>query len=398
MNKERRRLDRIKGCLLGGAIGDALGYPVEFLSYDEIRMRYGVSGINFYNITSNSKAIISDDTQMTLFTASGVISKYVDLAFNKVDKPIHDYVYYSYLDWLKCQGYEKHIKDNSRKDSWLVDVPELNHQRSPGRSVVSALAKFDEGHKYSLTNPINDSKGCGALMRVAPLGLIDDMEHIDQCLEASEIAALTHGHPMSHLACQYYVLIINNIMKDDGRTLWRIAKDALKELKYHFDATPPKQYEEFFYRCKEYIPEFVEKMRKALVLVKYDLVMKEDRTAKDETPEIIKSLGEGWVAEEALAIALYCAVRYQTEPDQGIRKAVNHDGDSDSTGALTGQLLGAYYGVSLFPPYHTDKLELSDVIEEIATDLAACNHLDKLSKAERENLKKKYIEHVRYQR
>lgn len=396
MNKERRRLSRIKGCLFGGAFGDSLGYPVEFLSLDEIKKKYGRGGINYFCF-SNSKALISDDTQMTLFTASGVISKYVKAYFLKEDKPINYYVYYSYLDWLKTQGFKKEIKNPRRKDSWLADVKELHHQRFPGKSVISALTRFDEDHKYNFNNPINDSKGCGALMRVAPLGLIDASEDIDFGLEASYIASFTHGHPLSYLSCQYYALIIHYIMKDDGRTLWRIAKDALRDIKHHYDFQPRNGNEDIFNKTVPYVPEFVEKMKKTLILVKYDMV-KEDKTAKDNAPEIIKSLGEGWVAEEALAIALYCAVRYQTEPEIAIRKAVNHDGDSDSTGALTGQLLGAYYGDSIFPPYCFDKLELADVIDEIATDLANCTELDKLSKEEKEAYKTKYIDNVRYQR
>ena len=396
MNKERRRISRIKGCLFGGAFGDSLGYPVEFLSLDEIKTKYGRGGINYFSF-SNSKALISDDTQMTLFTASGVVSKYAKAYFLKEDKPINYYVYYSYLDWLKTQGFDKKTKDPNRKDSWLVDVPELNHQRFPGRSVISSLTKFDEDHKYNFDNPINDSKGCGALIRIAPLGLIDASVDVDFGLEASYIASFTHGHPLSYLSCQYYALIIHNIMKDDGRTLWRIAKDALRDVKHHYDLPPNEERKSFFNKLVPYVPEFVEKMKKVLILVKYDMV-KEDKTARDNAPEIIKSLGEGWVAEETLAIALYCAVRYQTEPEIAIRKAVNHDGDSDSTGPLTGQLLGTFYGDSIFPPYCFEKLELVDVIDEIASDLAVCTHLDNLSSKEKNVFKTKYIDNVRYQR
>lgn len=74
MPEDSREKDRIRGCLFGGASGDALGYPVEFLSDDDIRVQYGDKGITRYSLDPKShKALISDGTQMTLFTANGLL-------------------------------------------------------------------------------------------------------------------------------------------------------------------------------------------------------------------------------------------------------------------------------------------------------------------------------------
>ncbi|PUX67692.1 ADP-ribosylglycohydrolase family protein, partial [Cronobacter sakazakii] len=84
--------------------------------------------------------------------------------------------------------------------------------------------------------------------------------------------------------------------------------------------------------------------------------------------EAIKTLGEGWVAEEALAIALFCALRARSF-EEGVLMAVNHDGDSDSTGAIVGNLLGAMYGITALPETWLARLELNAVIQEMADDL-----------------------------
>jgi ADP-ribosylglycohydrolase len=85
--------------------------------------------------------------------------------------------------------------------------------------------------------------------------------------------------------------------------------------------------------------------------------------------EAIHSLGEGWVAEETLAIAIYCALKYSNNFKSAIIASVNHNGDSDSTGAVTGNILGAYLGLSAIPKQHLQNLELRDIIFELADDL-----------------------------
>ena len=92
------------------------------------------------------------------------------------------------------------------------------------------------------------------------------------------------------------------------------------------------------------------------------------KTTKNDADNI-RSLGEGWVAEETLAIAIYCAVRYQDDFSKALCVSVNHDGDSDSTGAVTGNILGAYYGYENIPAQWKDHLECADVIDEITVDL-----------------------------
>ena len=233
-------------------------------------------------------------------------------------------------------------------------------------------------------------------MRIAPLGLIAH-KYGDPFVESARIGGITHGHPMSHLSCQLMTIIINNMFKYDDKSLWTIIKDSARELKYRYDEPQPYYLRPVYDMTIVYVPVFIKLMKNALVKVKYAMVQ-EKRGALIKDSDMIASLGQGWVAEEALAIAIYCAVRHSHNPMEGIRAAVNHDGDTDSTGALTGQILGAYHGLKAFPDEYIKNLELSDIIMEMADDLAkGCTFSpnDPPSK-EKEIWETKYIHHTRY--
>jgi len=90
--------------------------------------------------------------------------------------------------------------------------------------------------------------------------------------------------------------------------------------------------------------------------------------SEEDWPNIAR-LGEGWVGDEALAIAVYCCLRYTHDFNQCMTAAVNHDGDSDSTGAIAGNILGALYGYEALDQKWKEHLELHDVILEMADDL-----------------------------
>ena len=345
-NRNRNTPEYFRGCLVGGAIGDALGYAVEFLSYPSIIAKYGKDGITKYDIKEGQKALISDDTQMTLFTANGILIGKTRTIIRGVGADPYCYVYSTYKDWLKTQGYKTECE---HKYSWLLDVPELHHRRAPGNTCLTALQSKDMG---TLDRPLNTSKGCGSVMRVAPFGLafghLENQNPQAFWNQSASIGALTHGHHMSHLACALMSSIIGRIihiatLEDD---LKELISGAIHDLKNNIHGFNHKE-------------EFCHLMDEAVSLTDNDL----------SDVENIKKLGEGWVAEEALAIAIYCACRYQNDPIEGIIAAVNHGGDSDSTGSIAGNILGAWAGISAFDEYWTRNLELNDVIIEIADDL-----------------------------
>ena len=179
-----RYLDRILGCLVGGAAGDALGYPVEFQSYDQICRAYGPEGVQSYALDRHGKALISDDTQMTLFTANGILTGAARAATRGISGPVHTYIARAYQDWLNTQS-SLYRRSGEAQRCWLCDVPELSASRAPGTTCLSALEnnRRTKRCQVALDQPCNHSKGCGGIMRVAPLALYHFRNSLEELVE-----------------------------------------------------------------------------------------------------------------------------------------------------------------------------------------------------------------------
>ena len=338
-----RSRDKFRGCLIGGAAGDALGYTVEFMREKQIYSRYGSQGITDFEL-KNGVAQISDDTQMTLFTATGLLLCTTRGMMRGIMGSYADYIHSSYNDWLKTQE-ERFPLPDEYHHSWLVNVPELFHPRAPGNTCLSALSS---GKCGTIENPINRGKGCGGVMRVAPIGLYFNDKHIDIkeiARTGAEAAAITHGHTLGWMPAAALVQIIHEISQNDDPVY-----DAVMKTLYTQDEMWPESED------KELLLDL---LRKAIDLASMD---------KNDL-EAIHKLGEGWVAEETLAIAVYCALKYSDDFDKALIASVNHNGDSDSTGAVTGNILGARLGLTGIPQKYTKELELRNIILEIADDL-----------------------------
>lgn len=329
--------DRVRGCLLGGAVGDALGAPVEFLSLAEIRATFGSEGVADYAEAYGQRGATTDDTQMTLWTVEGLIradNRFRTRGICHMPSVVHR----AYLRWLATQEGVGPLQRNNPDmgdlvTGWVWGQPVLHARRAPGNTCLSALRL---GKMGEIEHPINDSKGCGGIMRVAPIGLVTKDPFGFGC----EIAALTHGHPSGYLAAGAFALIVAESFR--GRPLTEAINAALNELRRipGHDETS----------------HTIEKARHLAALGHIE-------------PESVERLGAGWVAEEALAIALYCAL-VARDFRSGVLLAVNHGGDSDSTGSLTGQLLGVQGGEAVIPTRWLVALEGRDVIEQVAEDLS----------------------------
>ena len=335
------KLDRYRGCLLGGAAGDALGYPVEFLSLAEIRKQYGPAGITEYKL-QRGVAQISDDTQMALFTANGLLYNATRRRLFAPGGGPETYVMAGfYQEWLRTQQ-EPYRRSAGWHFAWLMNVPDLYRRRAPGCTCMEAIAREAQG---TPEDPINESKGCGGIMRVAPAGLwLDYPENV--CQLATELAAMTHGHELGYLPAGVLGYCVSALAHGKADCVLDAVRRALKWTARQFPGA-------------RHFQELTDLVEKAVRL------SGEDR----EDTDVIRELGEGWVAEETLAIAVYCALKYENDFDRALIAAVNHDGDSDSTGAVTGNLLGARLGLAGIPPKYLERLELKSVILELADDL-----------------------------
>lgn len=351
-----RTKDQVLGCMVGGAVGDALGYAVEFSSYGSIVKQYGEKGITRYALDRHGLAQISDDTQMSLFTAAGILLGMTRGYMRGIMGRIDTYCRFTYLDWLHTQEWTSRHED-ARVDSWLMDVPELYSRRAPGNTCLSALHSIEEGKE-----PRNNSCGCGGVMRTAPLALLNQLHgysdgdklYCNMC--AAEAARITHKHPLGFIPSAILNDILMQILEDSGRR--RIEEYVEEALLRLYEIVSQED------EGKKYGELWPDEIRKQKRLLKKAL----DLAATDiEDYYAIESIGGGWTGHEALAIAIYSAAKHRDSFEDAVVSCVNHSGDSDSTGAICGNIMGCLLGRNAIPAYYTEKLELLGVIEEMAT-------------------------------
>ncbi|MCB0112764.1 MAG: ADP-ribosylglycohydrolase family protein [Caldilineaceae bacterium] len=311
-------LEQIRGCLLGLAVGDALGAPVEFMSLAAIKQRYGPQGITDLDDWSGFPAgSYTDDTQMTLSTIEGMLAAQARGRERGIVN-WQEQVYHAYLRWLETQN-------------------EAYQRRAPGNTCLSALRSGTMG---VVATPINNSKGCGGVMRTAPVGLILGAE--DAFIHGMDYAAITHGHPSGYLSAGYMAALIACIVEGDS------LQNAIQRCNKLLVAYPGHE-------------ETLDLVQRAVTV---------HRSGVD-VENGIRQLGEGWIGEEALGIALFCALRFPNDYVAAVIAGANHDGDTDSTASMVGAILGAQLGASAIPSAWIEQIENRDLLEKLAAELQA---------------------------
>ncbi|MFH2075471.1 MAG: ADP-ribosylglycohydrolase family protein [Pseudomonadota bacterium] len=296
-----------KGMMLGLAIGDALGYPTEFMNLHEIKRVYGPGGITDL---PKAPALFTDDTQMTIAIAEAL----VDCG----DKDVNA------------------IMESIRREfiSWRGS-PENN--RAPGNACLKGVQNMERGVHWSESG-VPDSKGCGSAMRVAPIGYLyqSDPEKLKTVARASGIC--THGH----------------------RTAVAASVGAVYLVKLVLDDCPPE-------RMIDELLQFTNGMSKefddAILKVKDCLYWGDEEKA-------LKYLGEGWIGEEAVALSLYCFLRYPDDYTKVVIRGANTNGDSDSIACIAGGISGAYLGIDAIPEKWMAGIEKAAYLNDLATRLA----------------------------
>lgn len=336
---------RIHGCLLGGALGDSLGYPVEFDSIEAIRGRFGPAGVTDFTMLG-AGSHFSDDTQMTLYTVDGLVEA-LEWANDGVGADANACLWLAYLRWLDTQGEPVPASSPVQPKRWIDGNKVLWHRRAPGNACISGLATGEMGTIYRPVNP--DSKGCGTVMRSAPFGLIPHIASDAVYKLSADAASLTHGHPAARQSAGSFSLLIHRLVSGDS--LEDAATAVLDEVR----------------GLQDVAAELPGRLEAALHSAAAGVLPPE---------ELLRHLGEGWVAEEAFAVGLYAVLATAPGPDTSlspkdhfraaITLAVNHSGDSDSTGSIAGNILGTFYGEECLPTEWLAALEAPEVIRGMA--------------------------------
>ena len=314
------------GCLFGLAYGDALGKPTEFMTVTEIRDRYGPDGPR--DLTGDP-ALVTDDTQMTLAVGKALLDAATPTA--AVLEPL---LRARFLEWAASP-------DNNR---------------APGMTCLRACGALSQGGPWTQATIVG-SKGCGANMRVAAVGLVPGYD-LDTLAGLAQLqAALTHGHPTALAASEltaYAIWLLRagaepaslpQALRErchDQRRTYR--GDWLDTLwKQPSIATPADYISQGWDDCLD-------------VLDRLDLALE----LADDGDDACRITGAGWIAEEALATALLCAIRHADDPVTALARGAATSGDSDSIACLAGAFLGAAYGMPAWPSSWRDRIEYQD--------------------------------------
>jgi ADP-ribosylglycohydrolase len=320
------------GCLFGLAYGDALGKPTEFLNVAEIQDRYGPDGPRDL---SGDPALVTDDTQLTLA---------VGWALLDVPAP-------------RARTLEPALRER-----FLAWAASPDNNRAPGVTCLRACDELALGVPWQQAT-VAGSKGCGANMRVAPVGLVPGYDHDTLAGVAQLQAGLTHGHPTALAASELTAYAVR-ILRDGAEPadLPRALRGRCQSQREHFHhdwlGTLWQQpgidtATRFITRGWDECLDALDRLDAALSLA-------------DDGADPCRITGAGWVAEEALATALLCAIRHTDDPVTALARAATTSGDSDSIACLTGAILGAAHGMSAWPAPWRHRIEYADQLTTLA--------------------------------
>jgi len=316
------------GALVGLALGDAMGLPTEFIDVPKIISWYGP----WRELALPADGRITDDTQMTLAFARGIRTALDGgvLDASALLAPLRE----EYVEWYRS--------------------PENN--RAPGRTCLTACALLMTDRPWQDASQIG-SKGCGANMRVAPVGLVPGLTDEQRAGAAQLQAALTHGHPTGLAASDLTARAVHLLAQGVDPT------GLVGQLRSYAYENRSRYHEhwlgDLWTRSQD--PDAAHFVRRGwdeclAVLERLDAVQ---RTADPELDPCTYT-GDGWIAEEALATGLLCFLLFPDEPLTALRRAACTRGDSDSIAALAGAFAGAHLGADAWPEEWAERVEYRD--------------------------------------
>lgn len=313
------------GTLIGLALGDALGFPTEFSDVPSILAKCGP----WRGMELPRPAIVTDDTQMTLALGRGLRTAVERgrLVPPRLVRPVRE----EFVDWY-------HSPDNNR---------------APGRTCLVACRKLDSDQPWQQASQIG-SKGCGANMRVAPVGLIPGLSGEQRAGAAQLQSALTHGHPTALAASDLTARAVRVLAQgtDPARLPGHLREYAMASRDRYLE----EWLGDLWHRSQDPSPaEFVRRGWDDCLhaLDRLDAALR----SPDPEQDPCMATGEGWIAEEALATALLCFLLFPGEPVTALRRAACTSGDSDSIACLAGAFAGAHLGADAWPEEWAERIE-----------------------------------------
>lgn len=331
--------DKYRGCLYGAAFGDCLGGPVEFVrTVWEIRQR-----VDDDEPRLPVHGRVTDDTQMMLYVGEALMQAGPPYTPERLEAPLVN----AFVRWLN----------------------DPDNTRAPGRTCISACMGLARGFPWR-DSTIRGSKGCGANMRVQPVGLLPvDDETMGGVAQFQ--AALTHGHSTGLAAAELTAIAIARLVAGvDPLELPKLLRKYAESQRhiYREDWLGDLWDRAGF----PYKRAFAERGWEECfgVLTKLEDALREPERWRMLSSDPCEATGGGWIAEDALATGLLCFLLYPEEPLKALHRATLTSGDTDSIACLTGAFAGAACGASAFPAEWFERIEYAGRLEALATHFA----------------------------
>ena len=352
-----QRIELTQACLLGGAIGDALGAPVESQGWNRIVAQFGPDGVSDLLGHGGVRGGVSGATQTMLFTAEGMLRAYVRIQERDIYDPVA-VVHHALMRWAVTQGVTPTVAGVDRNNGLVVN-PQLHQRHLPDETCLKALQQAPAFTSL----PRNAVNGSAALARATAIGLFpwSDflLRHRERAFSvACEAARLTHGHPCAYLSAGVFAYLINGLLESE-QSLETLLPQALAFMDsgacidFYIENDDERA---SLSRCQ------------AEIRFLLDAVRELHAQGSVPSPQGIAALGAGRTAQETLAVAIWCALAARNYR-QGVLWAVNHGGNSKDAGLLAGNLLGLRFGLGGLPQAWVAALELQDAMERMGHDL-----------------------------
>lgn len=323
---------RASATLFGLAFGDALGAATEFMNVDEIIRRFPPDGP--HDLTG-TPARVTDDTQMTLAVGEALLQAELPYTITTVEPHLRR----AFIEWSISP-------DNTR---------------APGITCMRACANLERGLPWYEATVAN-SKGCGANMRVAPVGLLPGITSETRATLAQFQAALTHGHPTGLAASDLTAATIADLANGGdlaGLPARLRAYARSQRTIYHADWLGPLWQRGGVASPQAFIARGWDEC--LTVLDRLDNALR----IHDTTSDPCLATGEGWIAEEAFATGLLCFLLYPDDPRAALHRAAVSSGDSDSIACLAGAFAGAYHGMEIWPAEWVERIEYRERLRRL---------------------------------
>lgn len=334
------KLSFYRGCLLGLAVGDALGCTVDDKRLSQIRNDYGPSGLLGYDLV-NGYADITSYTQLAAFTGNGLL---LGLTRGRQDAYM-GYITLAMREWAHCQQLRREPENSG---CWLAKLPQLRRRSCMDTRMLDVLSRDTLG---TMDAPVNAANAPGAVTAAVAVGLFYEQRRLEPHqvgLLGAQAVALTHGDPEAFLTGAVLAYCIAGILQEPEHSLAAQFTQAAEVVSAQFGR------------------QFPQAQAVAGAVKKAVLLSKQAAVASADAMENIACVSSA----QCLAGAMYACLIHPANFDEAMIVAVNHSGRSAAVGTIAGAILGAKLGAEALPEFYLEPLETVSVLIQLADDLA----------------------------